>query len=90
MDMKRPAFVKRKIREVGCGIMQQRTACLKLRTPKGAWRVKMFKLYGANPTPMAFSEVFTALQTGVIDGQAAYDAVIWAVPYAVEASGTPQ
>ena len=42
---------------------------IKLRTPKGAWRVKMFKLYGANPTPMSFSEVFTALQTGVIDGQ---------------------
>lgn len=44
-------------------------AGVKLRTPKGAWRVKMFKLYGANPTPMAFSEVFTALQTNVIDGQ---------------------
>jgi tripartite ATP-independent transporter DctP family solute receptor len=44
-------------------------AGIKLRTPKGAWRVKMFKLYGANPTPMAFSEVFTALQTKVIDGQ---------------------
>ncbi|MEO0822037.1 MAG: TRAP transporter substrate-binding protein [Pseudomonadota bacterium] len=44
-------------------------AGVKLRTPKGAWRVKMFQLYGANPTPMAFSEVFTALQTGVIDGQ---------------------
>ena len=29
----------------------------------------MFKAYGANPTPMSFSEVFTALQTGVIDGQ---------------------
>ena len=42
---------------------------VKLRTPKGAWRVKMFKLYGANPTPMAFSDVFTALKTGVIDGQ---------------------
>ena len=42
---------------------------VKLRTPKGAWRVKMFKSYGANPTPMAFSEVFVALQTGVIDGQ---------------------
>ena len=42
---------------------------IKLRTPKGAWRVKMFKSYGANPTPMAFSEVFVALQTGVIDGQ---------------------
>jgi TRAP-type transport system periplasmic protein len=42
---------------------------IKLRTPKGEWRVKMFQAYGANPTPMAFSEVFTALQTGVIDGQ---------------------
>ncbi len=42
---------------------------VKLRTPKGTWRVKMFKAYGANPTPMSFSEVFTALQTGVIDGQ---------------------
>lgn len=42
---------------------------IKLRTPNGTWRVKMFKAYGANPTPMAFSEVFTALQTGVIDGQ---------------------
>ena len=42
---------------------------IKLRTPSGEWRVKMFQAYGANPTPMAFSEVFTALQTGVVDGQ---------------------
>ncbi|MDT8325817.1 MAG: TRAP transporter substrate-binding protein [Roseovarius sp.] len=42
---------------------------IKLRTPNGAWRVKMFQQYGANPTPMSFSDVFTALQTGVIDGQ---------------------
>ena len=42
---------------------------IKLRTPKGEWRVKMFQTYGANPTPMSFSDVFTALQTGVIDGQ---------------------
>lgn len=42
---------------------------IKLRTPKGKWRVKMFQAYGANPSPMAFSEVFTALQTGVMDGQ---------------------
>ncbi len=42
---------------------------IKLRTPRGEWRLKMFQAYGANPTPMAFSEVFTALQTGVIDGQ---------------------
>lgn len=44
-------------------------AGVKLRTPNGEWRVKMFQSYGANPTPMAFSDVFTALQTGVIDGQ---------------------
>ncbi len=42
---------------------------LKLRTPKSVWRVKMFKAYGANPTPLAFSEVFVALQTGTFDGQ---------------------
>lgn len=44
-------------------------AGVKLRTPNGEWRVKMFQEYGANPTPMSFSEVFTALQTKVIDGQ---------------------
>lgn len=54
---------------------------IKLRTPKGAWRVKMFKLYGANPTPMAFSEVFTALKTGVIDGQENPYAQIWSAKF---------
>jgi TRAP-type transport system periplasmic protein len=42
---------------------------IKLRVPKGEWRVKMFQAYGANPSPMALSEVFVALQTGVMDGQ---------------------
>ncbi|MEM8686008.1 MAG: TRAP transporter substrate-binding protein [Pseudomonadota bacterium] len=42
---------------------------IKIRTPKSTWRVKMFQAWGANPTPMSFSEVFTGLQTGVIDGQ---------------------
>ena len=42
---------------------------IKLRTPAGKWRVKMFQAYGANPSPMKFSEVFVALQTGVMDGQ---------------------
>jgi len=54
---------------------------IKLRTPKGAWRLKMFQLYGANPTPMAFSEVFTALQTGVIDGQENPYAQIWSAKF---------
>lgn len=42
---------------------------LKLRTPSGAWRVRMFEEYGASPSPMELSEVFMALQTGVMDGQ---------------------
>jgi tripartite ATP-independent transporter DctP family solute receptor len=42
---------------------------IKLRTPEGKWRVKMFQAYGANPSPLKFSEVFTALKTGVFDGQ---------------------
>ncbi|MCZ6857838.1 MAG: TRAP transporter substrate-binding protein [Gemmatimonadetes bacterium] len=42
---------------------------IKLRTPRGIWRVKMFQALGANPTPMPLSEVFVALQTGSMDGQ---------------------
>jgi tripartite ATP-independent transporter DctP family solute receptor len=42
---------------------------IKLRVPEGKWRVKMFQVYGANPSPMKFSELFTALQTGVMDGE---------------------
>jgi TRAP-type transport system periplasmic protein len=42
---------------------------IKLRVPSGVWRVKMFKAYGANPSPLAFAEVYSALQSGVMDGQ---------------------
>lgn len=42
---------------------------MRLRVPPGIWRVKMFQAYNANPSPMALSEVFVALQTGVMDGQ---------------------
>lgn len=42
---------------------------IKLRIPNGEWRLRMFKAYGANPTPMAYSETFVALQTGTVDGQ---------------------
>ena len=42
---------------------------IKLRTPNGQWRVRMFKSYGANPTPMPYSETFVGLQTGAVDGQ---------------------
>lgn len=54
---------------------------IKLRTPKSKWRVAMFKAWGANPTPMSFSEVFVALQTGVIDGQENPYTNIWAAKF---------
>lgn len=42
---------------------------IKLRVPGGIWRVKMFKAYGANPSPMPYAEVYSALQSRVMDGQ---------------------
>jgi tripartite ATP-independent transporter DctP family solute receptor len=42
---------------------------IKLRIPEGKWRLRMFQAYGSNPSPMKLSEVFTALSTGVMDGQ---------------------
>ena len=42
---------------------------VKLRTMDNAIHLAAWKAMGANPTPMAFSEVFTALQQGTVDGQ---------------------
>jgi tripartite ATP-independent transporter DctP family solute receptor len=42
---------------------------LKLRVPQNDLWVKFFGSLGANPTPMDFKEVYTALQLGTIDGQ---------------------
>lgn len=52
-------------------------AGIKLRVPQGVWRIEMFKSYGANPAPLSFSEVFVALQTGVMDGQENPISHIW-------------
>jgi tripartite ATP-independent transporter DctP family solute receptor len=43
-------------------------AGLKLRTIQSPIYVKAVELMGASPTPMAFGEVYTSMQTGVIDG----------------------
>lgn len=42
---------------------------LKIRTMQNEVHLDAFKEFGANPTPMAFSEVFTALENKTIDGQ---------------------
>ena len=44
-------------------------AGIKLRMPPGdAWQL-LGRSLGANPTPMAFAETYTGLQTGAVDGQ---------------------
>ncbi|ENC6719923.1 TRAP transporter substrate-binding protein [Vibrio harveyi] len=42
---------------------------LKLRTMQNKAHLDAFRSLGANPTPMAFSELFSSLQQGVVDGQ---------------------
>lgn len=41
---------------------------LKLRTMENEIHMATFSAFGASPTPMAFTELFSALQQGVIDG----------------------
>lgn len=42
---------------------------LKIRVPGSAVYMNVFNALGANPTAMSWSEVFTAIQQGTIDGQ---------------------
>lgn len=51
-------------------------AGVKMRTPSSQLRIKIFNTYGANASPLPFGELYTALQTGVFDGQE--NPVIWA------------
>ena len=43
-------------------------AGMKIRVQESDVQMKMIELMGGSPTPMAFGEVYTALQSGVIDG----------------------
>jgi tripartite ATP-independent transporter DctP family solute receptor len=42
---------------------------LKLRVPELPIYIKSWKIFGANPTPLAYSDMFMALKQGVVDGQ---------------------
>jgi tripartite ATP-independent transporter DctP family solute receptor len=44
-------------------------AGLKIRTPKSTYHLKTLEMMGANATPMAFNELYTAMEQGVVDGQ---------------------
>jgi TRAP-type transport system periplasmic protein len=42
---------------------------LKVRVPSNEIMIDTYRAWGINPTPMAWSETFTGLQLGVVDGQ---------------------
>ncbi|MBB4267098.1 DctP family TRAP transporter solute-binding subunit [Roseospira visakhapatnamensis] len=42
---------------------------MKIRVMQNEVQLAAWKAFGANPTPMAFTELFTALQQGTVDGQ---------------------
>lgn len=48
---------------------------VKMRTPGSKLRIKIFNHYGANASPLPFTELYTALQTRVFDGQE--NPIIW-------------
>jgi tripartite ATP-independent transporter DctP family solute receptor len=41
---------------------------LKIRTTQSKFTIEFFKALGANPTPLAFAELYTGLQTKLLDG----------------------
>ncbi|MBU8908951.1 TRAP transporter substrate-binding protein [Desertibacillus haloalkaliphilus] len=54
---------------------------LTLRTMENDLHLDAFRALGANPTPMAFTELFTAMQQGTVDGQENPNATIYLEGY---------
>lgn len=50
---------------------------LKIRIPPSDVHRAVFTALGANPTPMAFGEIYTGLQTGVIEGMENINEYVW-------------
>ena len=81
-DLKNRLLTKRGVRTLGIGYLGKRHLTankpirrpedlkgFKIRIPNVPLRKASFVALGASPTPMAFSEVYLALQQGVVDGQ---------------------
>jgi tripartite ATP-independent transporter DctP family solute receptor len=51
---------------------------LKIRVPVSALWTSLFQSLGASPTSINFAEVYSALQTKIVDGQENPPAIIWA------------
>ena len=65
-------YVVNGFRQVSCNFPLNSMADfgkMKIRTPLSEVFVQLFKALGANPTPMPMTELYTALETKVVDGQ---------------------
>ncbi|MCL6611682.1 MAG: DctP family TRAP transporter solute-binding subunit [Peptococcaceae bacterium] len=54
---------------------------VKMRTMESPVYIDLFKYLGANPTPMSFGEVYTALQQGTVDGQENAASLVYATKF---------
>ena len=50
---------------------------LKIRTMENPAHLDVFSAFGASPLPMSYSELYTSLETGVIDGAEAANSNYW-------------
>jgi len=50
---------------------------LKIRTMENSAHLDAFRAFGASPMPMSYSELYTALETGVVDGAEAANSNYW-------------
>ena len=62
-------------------------AGLKIRTPEDKMTIAIFTALGASPSPLAFSELYLALQQGTFDGQENPVSNIYANNYTVSEMG---
>ncbi len=72
LNMKLVAWCENGFRNLTCNVDVKSMADLKglkLRTMENTLQMAAWKALGTNPAPMAFGEVFTALQNGTIDAQ---------------------
>ena len=54
---------------------------LKIRTTPNPFHIQAFQLLGANPVPLAYAELYSALETGAVDAQEHPLPVLWAAKF---------
>ena len=54
---------------------------LKIRTTPNPYHIQTFELLGANPVPMAYAELYSALETGAVDAQEHPLPVLWSAKF---------